>query len=280
MALLLPVIASAQTNRVPVQVPDTVILEANISYDKYADTVLDVMRPKAEAKGKRPGVIMFHGGGWIRSTKETMMNSFALPYLEHGFVVCNAEYRLAPVANAPAAVNDALAAAKWFFDHAAQYNVDTNRIIVTGASAGGHLALMVGMVDESAKLGPVARVAAIVNGYGITDVADILEGPHRQPWAPQWIPEQPGRAELVKKLSPLTYVRKGLPPILTVQGGNDRTVPTEQGVRLTKALKDAGVDAEMFTVPEAGHGFTREQWPAVHEQIFTFLMKRGILGDE
>jgi dipeptidyl aminopeptidase/acylaminoacyl peptidase len=71
-----------------------------------------------------------------------------------------------------------------------------------------------------------------------------------------------------------------LPPILTVQGGNDRTVPTEQGVRLTKALKDAGVDAEMFTVPEAGHGFTREQWPAVHEQIFTFLKKRGVLRDE
>ena len=208
------------------------------------------------------------------------MNSFALPYLEHGFVVCNAEYRLAPVATAPAAVNDALAAAKWFYDHAAQYNVDTNRIIVTGASAGGHLALMVGMADESAKLGPVARVAAIVNGYGITDVADVLEGPHRQSWAPQWIPEQPNRAELVKRLSPLTYVRKGLPPILTVQGGNDRTVPTEQGVRLTKALKDAGVDAEMFTVPEAGHGFTREQWPAVHEQIFTFLKKRGLSGGE
>jgi acetyl esterase/lipase len=89
IALLLPVIASAQTNRVPVQVPDTVILEANISYDKYADTVLDVMRPKAEAKGKRPGVIMIHGGGWIRSTKETMMNSRArIRGLQRGISPC------------------------------------------------------------------------------------------------------------------------------------------------------------------------------------------------
>jgi acetyl esterase/lipase len=262
------------------KVPDWVAIERNVHYDHYDQTVLDVMWPKAEVKGKRPGAIMFHGGGWIRSTKETMMGSFCLPHLQHGFVVCNVEYRLAPVATAPAAVNDALAAAKWFFDHADRYHVDTNRIIVTGASAGGHLALMVGMTPDSAKLGPTVKVAAIVNGYGITDVADVLGGPHRQSWAPQWLPEQDGRAELAKKLSPLTYVRKELPPILTVQGANDHTVPTDQGVRLTKALKDAGVDAEMITVPNAGHGFNREQWPGVHEQIFEFLKKRGILSAE
>jgi dipeptidyl aminopeptidase/acylaminoacyl peptidase len=119
----------------------------------------------------------------------------------------------------------------------------------------------------------------VVNGYGITDVADVLEGPHRQSWAPEWLPEQEGRAELAKRLSPLTYVRTGLPPILTVQGANDRTVPTDQGVRLTKALQDAGVDADMVTVPGAGHGFTT-QWPEVREKIFGFLKKRGILQPE
>jgi acetyl esterase/lipase len=261
------------------KVPDWVALEPNLHYDRYDQTVLDILRPKAESKSKRPGAIMFHGGGWVRSTKETMMGNFCLPYLEKGFVVCNVEYRLAPVAKAPAAVNDALTAAKWFFDHSAQYGVDTNRIIVTGASAGGHLALMVGMTPQSAKLGPVVKVAAVVNGYGITDVADVLEGPHRQSWAPEWLPEQEGRAELAKRLSPLTYVRTGLPPILTVQGANDRTVPTDQGVRLTKALQDAGVDADMVTVPGAGHGFTT-QWPEVREKIFGFLKKRGILQPE
>jgi acetyl esterase/lipase len=262
------------------KIPDWAAIEPNIHYDHYDQTVLDVMWPKAEAKGKRPGAIMFHGGGWVRSNKETMMGNFCLPYLEQGFVVCNVEYRLAPVATAPAAVNDALAAAKWFFDHADQYHVDTNRLVVTGASAGGHLALMVGMTPESAKLGPAVKVAAIVNGYGITDVADVLEGPHRQSWAPQWLPEQDGRAELAKRLSPLTYVRKELPPILTVQGDRDRTVPTDQGRRLTKALQDAGVDAEMITVTNAGHGFSPQQWPGVREQIFAFLKKRGILSSE
>jgi uncharacterized protein (TIGR02246 family) len=136
---------------------------------------------------------------------------------------------------------------------------------------------MVGMTPASAGLGPAIPIAAIVNGYGVTDVADLLDGPHRQSFAVEWLPEQAGRGDLARRLSPLTYVRKGLPPTLTVQGENDRTVPHEQGVRLTAALRQAGVDAEMMTVPAAGHGFSREQWPAVHARIFDFLARRGIL---
>ena len=63
-----------------------------------------------------------------------------------------------------------------------------------------------------------------------------------------------------------------------MQGENDRTVPHAQGVRLTAALKEAGVDAEMMTVPGAGHGFSKEQWPAVHGRIFDFMARRGILA--
>jgi acetyl esterase/lipase len=180
--------------------PRDYTIEANIAYDKYPQTVLDILQPTTLAVGKRPGVIMFHGGGWIESSKETMMNSFCLPYLQQGFVVCNVEYRLAPVAPAPAAVNDALDAAAWFFKNAKKYNVDTNRIIVTGASAGGHLALMVGMTPKEANLGPTVKVAAIVNCYGPTDVADLLSGPHHQSWATQWLPDQPGRLDLAKRV--------------------------------------------------------------------------------
>ena len=237
LILMLVAAACAAQTPPPVTVPEGIALEANIAYDRYPDTRLDILYPKAAANGKRPGVVMFHGGGWIRSTKETMMTAFCLPFLERGFVVANVEYRVAPAAKAPGAVNDALAAAKWFADHAAKYNVDPARIVVTGASAGGHLALMVGMTPASAGLGPAIPIAAIVNGYGVTDVADLLDGAHRQGFAVEWLPEQAGRLELAKKLSPLTYVRKGLPPTLTVQGENDHTVPHEQGVRLTAALK-------------------------------------------
>jgi uncharacterized protein (TIGR02246 family) len=271
--LLLCVIGGSGMAQTPpaVTVPDSIAIEANLPYDQFPDTRLDILYPKApSSSGLRPGVVMFHGGGWIRSTKETMMTAFCLPFLEQGFVVANVEYRLAPAAPAPAAVDDALTAAKWFLDHAGRYHVDPRRIVVTGASAGGHLALMVGMTSK-------IPIAAIVNGYGVTDVIDLLDGPHRQSFAAQWLPDQEGRLELARNLSPLTHIRKGLPPILTVQGENDRTVPHDQGVRLTAALKEAGDDAELFTVPGAGHGFSPQQWPAVHARIFDFLRARGIL---
>jgi acetyl esterase/lipase len=278
LVVFVAVSSSAQTPTV--SVPDWVTLEANIPYDEHKATVLDIMYPKAQTNYKHPGVVVFHGGGWIRSSKETTMNALCLPYLEKGFVVCNVEYRVASMAPAPAAVTDALNATKWFFDHADKYNIDPNRIVVTGASAGGHLALMVGMTPESAKLGPTIKIAAIVNGYGITDVADLLQGPHKKSWAVEWVPEQPERMELARRVSPMTYVRRGLPPILTVQGENDTTVPLEHGIKLTQALQEAKVDTQIIIVPNAGHGFSAEQWPKVNAQIFEFLTKRGILEQD
>jgi acetyl esterase/lipase len=262
-----------------VRVPQNINLESNIGYGEFPDQRLDVMWPKEQAQGKRPGVVVFHGGGWIQSTKESTMNALCNPYLAQGFVVCNVEYRCANTgwspAKAPAAVEDSLLAAKWFVDHADRYGMDPDRLVITGASAGGHLALMVGMVTPEAKLGPVVKVAAIVNGYGPTDVQDLLD--RGTDFARQWLPEQPGRAELAKRLSPMTYVRKDLPPILTVQGSNDRTVPVVQNQRLTDALKAAGADAKLILIEGAGHGFTR-QWPEVNRQIFEFLSQHGIIA--
>jgi acetyl esterase/lipase len=252
--------------------------EANIHYDRYPETVLDILQPRDPALKNRPGVIVIHGGGWVNGTKETMVERFCVPFLERGFVVANVEYRLAKVALAPAAVTDVLNAAKWFSDHAAQYKVDPKKIIVTGGSAGGHLSLMVGMLPKDTDLGPVTKIAAVVNFYGITDVGDQLEGPHLRNYAVTWLPEQPGRMELAKKLSPLTYVRKDVPRILTLHGDADQTVPYEQGVRLTNALKEAGAKTELITVPAGKHGFTPEQMNELWPQIFKFLKKYKLAG--
>lgn len=248
-------------------------IDANIRYAPYPETVLDVMQPRDPALKNRPGVIVIHGGGWVNGTKESMVERFCVPFLEHGFVVANVEYRLAGVAIAPAAVNDVLNAAKWFHDHASQYKVDPKKIVVTGGSAGGHLALMVGMTPENADLGPVTKIAAIVNFYGITDVADQLSGPNMRKYAVTWVPESPNRLDLAKLVSPMTYVRKGLPPILTLHGDADQTVPYEHGVKLTEALKQAGNKAELITVPGGKHGFTDPQRAELWPQIFKFLKK-------
>src|ERR1700686_1563125 len=182
------------------------------------------MQAPAPALKNRPGVIVIHGGGWIQGDKESMLERFCLPFVEHGFVVANVEYRLSNAATAPAAVNDVLEAAKWFRDRAADYKVDPNQIIVTGSSAGGHLAMMVGMAPESAGPGPSLKIAPIVNFYFIYSVPDQRQGPHLQSYAVTWIPEQPDRMELAKKLSPFNYVRKGLPPVLSIHGDADTVV--------------------------------------------------------
>ncbi len=275
LALLLALAAAAGA----ATLPDSVTIETNIAYGKYPETVLDILRSKNAPAGKRPGVLVIHGGGWINGTKESMVERFCLPYLEKGFVVANVEYRLARAAPAPAAVEDALQAAKWFRDNARRHNVDPKRIVVTGGSAGGHLALMVGMTPKSADLGPSADVAAVVNFYGITDVGEQIEGPNMRQYAARWVPQQTERRLLARRVSPMAYVRKDVPPILTIHGDEDPTVPYEQGVMLTKALLAAGAKAELIPVHRGQHGFPPETMTGLYEQIFDFLRREKILTD-
>lgn len=252
------------------------VVESNISYGPYQQNVLDIVRPREPGK-KRPGVVLIHGGGWVHGNKSSLMPT-CLRYVEQGFVCAAVGYRLADTALAPGAISDALAATRWFFDNAGRYKVDRKRIVVAGNSAGGHLALMVGMVNKKAKLGPRSKVRAVVNFYGVTDVGDQVDGPNARPYAATWLPEQEGRYELTRRVSPMTYARKDVPPILTLHGDADETVPYEHGVRLTKAVRDAGGHAELIVVPNAGHGFAKDIVDRLYKrEIWPFLRKQGVL---
>src|SRR5438093_13521595 len=138
-----------------------------------------------------PTLIWIHGGGWTGGVKESAGGIPA--YLEMGMNVVNVEYRLARVAQAPAAVEDCRCALRWVIQHAKEYGVDVNKIVVSGDSAGGHLALTTGMLPASAGLdrecpGPDnLNVAAIVNWYGISDVSELLDGPNMKAYAVQWL---------------------------------------------------------------------------------------------
>src|SRR5436190_19736975 len=131
LALLLGVVCAAFAETAPV--PDYATIEANIAYDQYPQTVLDVLVPKAPAKEKRPAVIAIHGGGWVGGSRAAFLER-VLPWVQAGFVLVNIDYRVASVAPAPAAANDALKAAEWFRKNAKRWNVDPKRIVVTGGS--------------------------------------------------------------------------------------------------------------------------------------------------
>jgi acetyl esterase/lipase len=228
-------------------------------------------------------VIYMHGGFWAAGNKEGSLMSL-LPWMEMGWNVVNVEYRLARVALAPAAVEDCLCALRYLAAQAKTYNIDTSRMVVTGESAGGHLALTTGILPESAGLDrecagptPVPKVAAIINWFGITDVADVVDGPHRANAAMQWMGGLPNREEVARRVSPLTYIRAGLPPILTVHGDADTTVPYQHAVRLHEALAKAGVPNQLVTIPGGKHGgFTPDERTRIYVAIREFLAKNGL----
>lgn len=263
----------------------------NIVYGTFNnyEAKLDLYQ-RRDAAGPQPTVIFIHGGGWILGTKEASTMSF-LPWLEMGWDVVNVEYRMARVSLAPAAVEDCLCALRWVGEHAKEMNFDLSRLVVTGESAGGHLALTTGMIPESAGLdhecpgagftnntiAPLPKVSAIISWYGITDLNDMLAGPNLRRYAVEWFGAQPDQEALAKRVSPLTYVRAGLPPILLIHGDADPIVPYSQATRMRDALKAAGDDAELFTVPGGKHGnYSPEARIKIYETIHEFLAKHHI----
>jgi hypothetical protein len=92
-----------------------------------------------------PTLLLFHGGGWVEGMKERNVLQL-LPYLSAGWAVINVEYRLGRNSPAPAAVEDCRCALRWAYYHAKEYNFDTSKFVLTGGSAGGHLALITGML--------------------------------------------------------------------------------------------------------------------------------------
>jgi acetyl esterase/lipase len=255
---------------------------------------------------------LIHGGGWVHYRSDNQIFN-SLAFLTQNMDVVNVDYRLANQARAPAAVEDCRCALRWVFKHAKEYGFDTQRIVVVGGSAGGHLALMTGMVDEKAgfddgcafTLGqePV-KAAAVVDFFGITDVAEYLapldqklgeiEWPagiqnHLQTvgdissgvrnGAYEWFAGVPDRMELARRVSPLTYVHPNLPPIIVVHGTADNGVPYEQSVRLRNALNKAGVPNELVTIPNGGHGaYPDSEKLRAQAAIFKFLEQHGVLN--
>lgn len=258
-------------------------VEANVAYTGASK--LDVYATRWPDK-PLPTVVFFHAGGWTQGTKE-QRNLSILPYLALGMNVVNVDYRLASEAHAPAAVEDARCAVAWTIHHAKEYGFDSKRVVLAGDSAGAHLALLAAFVtpaagfDTSCAVPAEFKVAAVVNWYGIADVADLLHDPNARGWAIEWIGGGAHAAELAARVSPMTYVRAGLPPVFTIHGDADRVAPYEQAVRLHKALSTAHVPNQLMTVHGGSHGFgccDVAQRRTAYRAIETFLRRHRVLN--
>lgn len=237
-----------------------------------------------DVKSLSPTLVYIHGGGWIFGTKESSVLQF-LPFLEKGWTVVNVEYRMASTALAPAAVEDTRCALRWVFRNAQQWKFDTSKIVLMGHSAGGHLSLITAMLPEGTGLdnqcfgNEKLSVAAIINWFGITDVNDIIKGPNLKNYGAMWMGSQPNADEIARRVSPLTYVGSGLPPILTIHGDKDDVVPYSHATRLHEALDKAKVPNQLFTIKGGGHGgFTQAEFAKSYETIWSFLRQNKIIN--
>jgi acetyl esterase/lipase len=245
---------------------------------------LDVIYPH-NATTAVPAVIYFHGGGWIWGDKSGAVLE-TLPYLQMGWAAVNVEYRMASASKAPAAVEDCRCALRWIVRNAKEYHIDPSKLVVTGHSAGGHLSLTTGMIRTSDGLDSNCppdkgeaepRVSAIVNWYGITDVAGLLSGTDEKNYAVAWLGSSPNKEGTAIRVSPLTYVRQDNPPIITIHGDADDVVPYSNALRLHQALDKLGVPNQLFTIKGGGHGqFTDEENRKAYAAIFDFLAKHKL----
>ncbi len=258
-------------------------VQADVVYNTANNTPLKLdIWYRHEQTEDQPTLVYFHGGGWVFGEKAYSL-LYYLPFLEKGWRVVDVEYRMASNSLAPAAVEDTRCALRWVFRNAKQWKFDTKKIVLMGHSAGGHLSLITGMLPEKTPLDNACYgdekldVAAIINWYGISDVNDLIDGPNTKNYAKMWMGSQPNAGEIAKSVSPLTYVRPGLPPIISIHGDKDDVVPYSQSVRLRDALDAAKVTNRLITIKEGGHGqFTDKDTANAYEEIWKFLENNGI----
>ncbi|MBY0525160.1 MAG: alpha/beta hydrolase [Gemmataceae bacterium] len=254
--LLLMTIATAADPEVKV--------EQDIAYlGEGRSEKLDLYMPGKVEKGQHfPAVVIIHGGGWTGGTKRgEREQNIGTNLAKNGYVCISIDYVLATKDKPtwPSNLHDCKTAVRWLRANAEKYLVDPDHIGVIGGSAGGHLALMVGLSTPEDGLDPKepygkfsSRVQAVVDLYG---PADLNAGGKDLMMLPGTLADKP---ELYKQASPVSLARKGSPPVLILHGTKDTIVPIEQAKRIAAALKKAGVEHELILVEDAVHSFHLE----------------------
>jgi acetyl esterase/lipase len=281
VGLLLALGSSSGAQKSPT-VPDDVIFESGIEYTNPDNQhlQLNLARPK-QGDGPFPAVICIHGGGF-RAGKREGYDGLCIRLAQQGYVALTVSYRLAPKYPFPAAIHDVKAAVRWSRANAAKYRIDPEHIGVTGGSAGGHLAQFLGVTADvkefegtGGNAAQSSRVACVVNVYGPSDftrsygksvdAAEVLPlflGGDLEMARPQHI-----------RASPLFWVTPNAAPTLCIHGTEDKYVAHEQAVWLVDRLKAANVEAELLTLPGAGHGFKGKDAETSEKALVAFMAK-------
>jgi acetyl esterase/lipase len=239
---------------------------------------LNLARPK-DGDGPFPAVVCIHGGGF-RAGDRKGWDARVKKLAENGYVAVTVTYRLAPKYPFPAAVFDVKAAVRWLRANAAKYHVDPNRIGAVGDSAGGHLAMYLGVTGDVRRLegdegnnDQSSRVQCVVDFYG---PSDLTRSYGKSVDAHEVLPLFfGGNLDTHRKQhvvgSPLFWVTPLAAPTLLLHGTDDKYVAHEQAEWMYDRLQAAQVDAKLVTLDNAGHGFKGADAERAEREMFAWF---------
>lgn len=245
--------------------PAVEVLRDVVYHDAHGRHRLDVRRPR-ERRGRCPTLLQIHGGGWMIGRKEQQ----ALPLMTHlvarGWVAIAVNYRLSPEATFPDHLIDVKRALAWVRRQGAEYGADPDFVVVTGGSAGGHLAALLALTANDPALQPGfedvdTRVAACVPFYGIYDFLDRHGDHGRQamrPYLERFVmkcsPEE--APERWERASPIACVHPDAPPFFVIHGTHDSLAFVEGARRFVEALRSVSREPVCYAeLPGAQHAF-------------------------
>jgi acetyl esterase/lipase len=266
-----------------------VSLQKDIVYGKAGNVELklDLARPP-KGDGPFPLVVCIHGGAWRIGSRNAHHNTIRM-LARNGYVAATVQYRLTPKYRFPAQIEDVQRAVRYLRANAKKYALDPDRVAALGDSAGGHLSLLLGLLDPRDDLGrdrkgePPSKVQAVVNYYGPTDLSTwaatatgdkllkIGTGRDGDGLLVDLLGTADRKAAVMKKASPITYIDAKDPPVLTFHGTNDPLVLIEQARKLHAALKQAGVRERLEVIEAGGHGWGGETRARTNRITVEFL---------
>jgi len=221
------------------------------------DLRCDVFMPPQPGPG-RPGVLLIHGGGWVRGDR-TQLRGYGILLGRLGYVCVATEYRLSGESKWPAQLHDVKAALRWMRANAGRLGVDPDKIAVSGNSAGGHLSLMMAGTQnipafegDGGNAGISTSLAACIAFYAPVRLAELYarfeDGFLPALFAPDATPETHAGA------SPDRYAPH-YPPTLLITGNKDELVSYRESMHMYNALIEAGARAELHLYEGAPHAF-------------------------
>lgn len=256
-----------------------VVFTPNVVYGRGGDIDLhmDIAKPQSQNKDL-PCVLFIHGGGW-RMGDKSMHAKHVVDFSEHGYVAVSVQYRLCPRYRFPCQVEDVKCAVRYLRANADKYGIDENRIGAVGFSAGAHLAMMLGAMDEGDGLegdggwaDQSSKVQAVVSYFGPTD---FRTGPVPDRAAPL-LNEFIGGTREEKKdawfaASPAKYVNQGDAPMLLFQGTNDSLVPYQQATQMATEMANSGIPGRVELIMKVGHGWGGKEMSRTEQATHRFF---------